>query len=612
MYFSPATGAAALESDILGKYESLGGPVGSDLGFPSANESDGGAGPASRIATFSGADKPAIFWTADHGAFVVRGAMKAAWDKLRGPAGKLGAPVGDQSANGDVVSQKFTGGKISWNRSKNTFITDPSNLAPLLSGLQVPGQNQPSASPTSAHTKGFVWQWWYLAAGIGALLLLLLLGLLAFGWRRRRRRAKPSVYEPEHGATRNGVNGVNDNTGFNGGYDGRDDGQWLPRDPDEVGAEHFASGEGSSPLTSESAQRVSWRRRSDTVSGMAEDAGPAGLYDSPSESNEGADDSEDHFEGENDDPDAVDTTPTPVISEVGLAEATFADAAYPDLDDPEVVTEDAGYPEVVSPDDDYPDLVGQDASYPVVVEQDATYTDVVAEDGGYPDVAVPHAAPDVGSPYAAAEFGTTEAGYQEAGYAGAGYPEPGYSDAGYAGTGYADASYADAGYADASYADAGHQEAGDAGTGYQDAAYAEPGYADARYSDAAYPDVAVPHSGPDVGYAEAGDDYSAGGAPETEPEPEPETSTGRHAAMDTEQVAGSSAAAAPVASPAARPTLHLPLDDPYQAPEGYPVKASLRFGLYYTPQSPLYHDTVAEIWFISEDVAQANGFSPAE
>ena len=63
------------------------------------------------------------------------------------------------------------------------------------------------------------------------------------------------------------------------------------------------------------------------------------------------------------------------------------------------------------------------------------------------------------------------------------------------------------------------------------------------------------------------------------------------------------------ASPVARPTIHLPLaDDPYRAPDGYPIKASARFGLYYTPSSALYHDTLAEIWFANEEVAQANGF----
>ncbi|OOK82371.1 LGFP repeat family protein [Mycobacterium kansasii] len=90
IFFSPATGANAVEGAILAKYESLGGPVSSDLGFPIANESDGGITPASRIAAFSAADKPVIFWTPDHGAFVVRGAMKAAWDKLKGATGKLG------------------------------------------------------------------------------------------------------------------------------------------------------------------------------------------------------------------------------------------------------------------------------------------------------------------------------------------------------------------------------------------------------------------------------------------------------------------------------------------------------------------------------------------
>jgi uncharacterized protein with LGFP repeats len=74
------------------------------------------------------------------------------------------------------------------------------------------------------------------------------------------------------------------------------------------------------------------------------------------------------------------------------------------------------------------------------------------------------------------------------------------------------------------------------------------------------------------------------------------------------------APAAPAYAPStpARPTIHLPLEDPYLAPDGYPIKASARFGLYYTPGSALYHDTLAEIWFASEEVAQANGFIKAD
>jgi uncharacterized protein with LGFP repeats len=64
--------------------------------------------------------------------------------------------------------------------------------------------------------------------------------------------------------------------------------------------------------------------------------------------------------------------------------------------------------------------------------------------------------------------------------------------------------------------------------------------------------------------------------------------------------------------PTRRPTIHPPLDDPYQAPDGYPIKASARFGLYYTPNSALYDDTIAEFWLSSEEVAQANGFIKAD
>jgi uncharacterized protein with LGFP repeats len=82
--------------------------------------------------------------------------------------------------------------------------------------------------------------------------------------------------------------------------------------------------------------------------------------------------------------------------------------------------------------------------------------------------------------------------------------------------------------------------------------------------------------------------------------------SGRHAAADDD---GSENG---LAGPDGRPTIHLPLDDPYQAPDGYPIKASARYGLYYTPGSDLYQDTMAEIWLSSEEVAQANGFTRAD
>ncbi|WP_066909854.1 sunset domain-containing protein [Mycobacterium interjectum] len=92
-----------------------------------------------------------------------------------------------------------------------------------------------------------------------------------------------------------------------------------------------------------------------------------------------------------------------------------------------------------------------------------------------------------------------------------------------------------------------------------------------------------------------------------------ESRIGRHhAAADDEEPSGGPEAAGAAPAVAGRPTIRLPLDDPYQVPDGYPIKASASFGLYYTPESPLYDDTLAEFWLSSEEVAQANGFVKAD
>ncbi len=135
--FTPDTGAHVMAGAILQKYDSLGGAGDGDLGFPTIDEGAGKA-PDSRDTTFSAADKPVIFWTPDIGAHVVRGALNAAWDKLGGSAGPLGVPAEDEVYNGDVVSQKFTGGEVSWNRSTKEFSTVPPDLAGQLAGLTVP------------------------------------------------------------------------------------------------------------------------------------------------------------------------------------------------------------------------------------------------------------------------------------------------------------------------------------------------------------------------------------------------------------------------------------------------------------------------------------------
>lgn len=136
MFFTSATGAHLMQGAILEKYESLGGPADSDLGFPTIDEGPGRA-PDSRNATLSATDNPVIFWTPGTGARVVRGPINAAWDRLGGSSGPLGVPAEDETYDGSVVTQKFTGGQLSYDSSAKKFSTDPPDLAGQLADLTI-------------------------------------------------------------------------------------------------------------------------------------------------------------------------------------------------------------------------------------------------------------------------------------------------------------------------------------------------------------------------------------------------------------------------------------------------------------------------------------------
>lgn len=209
IFYSPDTGANVVTGQVLAKYESVGGPQG-DLGLPTSSEADGGLATESRMSTFAAKDQPVIFWTPDYGAVIVRGAMNAAWQKLGGAAGSLGAPMADQSESGDVITQRFSGGVISFDRAKNTFSAEPPNLASALTGLKVPGQQAPKAPPPAAPQasgtnglKSFTWNWWWLLAIIPVLLALIAMAALAVV--RNRRDRGDDLFgvageEPGHGA----------------------------------------------------------------------------------------------------------------------------------------------------------------------------------------------------------------------------------------------------------------------------------------------------------------------------------------------------------------------------------------------------------------------------
>ncbi|MDZ4266408.1 MAG: hypothetical protein U1D00_12045, partial [Mycobacterium sp.] len=93
-------------------------------------------------------------------------------------------------------------------------------------------------------------------------------------------------------------------------------------------------------------------------------------------------------------------------------------------------------------------------------------------------------------------------------------------------------------------------------------------------------------------------------APEQEPVVglgrDPLTDTGRHARIDIDEPLPSA------------PALRLPLDDPNEIPEGYPVKADTGSGLYWVPGDADYDEASAHIWFASEEMARTNGFVRGE
>ncbi len=56
---------------------------------------------------------------------------------------------------------------------------------------------------------------------------------------------------------------------------------------------------------------------------------------------------------------------------------------------------------------------------------------------------------------------------------------------------------------------------------------------------------------------------------------------------------------------------HLPLEDPEQAPEGFPVKGNEDSKKYHEPDGQWFGSTVAEVWFASPEAAEAAGFTRA-
>lgn len=105
---------------------------------------------------------------------------------------------------------------------------------------------------------------------------------------------------------------------------------------------------------------------------------------------------------------------------------------------------------------------------------------------------------------------------------------------------------------------------------------------------------------------------SQAAAPEATEAAESSQATEAAETAQATEVSEAPAGTAEVTEPAEAPYgegSHAPLEDPAQAPDGFEIKGNADSMLYHVPGSSHYDRTVAEVWFATEEAAEAAGFS---
>jgi uncharacterized protein with LGFP repeats len=632
VYFTPATGARAMFGAILDKYRELGGPADSDLGFPNIDEGPGKVSPDSRNTTFSAGDNPVIFWTPDSGAWVVRGPINAAWDKLGGSAGALGVPTADETYNGAVVSQTFTGGQLSYDMDSKQFTSDPPDLAGQLTDLTIP------TDTTSAINTA--WR----AAGGSAGPLGLKQGdqkVVGDDGAEQDFAGGKVFFSPTAGAhvvsgailaEYESLGGPTGELGFPSASEA---------DGGVPGSRVSAFGGDGNPVIFWTAEHGAVPVRGAMKAAWDKLGGAAGALGVPvAEQNTDGDVVTQKFSGGQVSFDSkkntFSTEPKELADQlVGLqVPAQGAAPAAPAAPAPEANGDNKFHfqnwwlwwivPLAVL-------LLASIAALGVMLSRRRSHRAEVEYDDDDDDFSEDQehwASPEVDEVDGRARFVDPDA---ENAYvsSGAGWPgdeEPEASDRRWDDPSSADGDGDDRTSAIGMFTHHGAHET-DASEDTDDAVDVAEGGEDTDDVDTAPTRIQEDegeHSGrhaavnPDTGRSvwTAPDDESYlpgpqslfapvyGAAPpppaeweEDEPEWDPTESTAQVMEPDIDE--------GEVVAP---PAIHLPLDDPHEAPEGYPIKGSMRSGRYHTPGSAGYDETVAEIWFATEQLAQANGF----
>jgi uncharacterized protein with LGFP repeats len=163
LYWSTTTGVKLVRGDILTAYLEAGGPAA--LGAPATDE-----GVAGQWGAFNHFAKDAsIYWTADTGPQLVRGAIRGEWLAMNAEWG-MGFPTGAEVAVSGVpgaVKQVFTGGTVYWSASTGAHalrggIASAWSAAGGVSKLGLPTTGEvsaPSGGVTQDFSRGYTVTW---------------------------------------------------------------------------------------------------------------------------------------------------------------------------------------------------------------------------------------------------------------------------------------------------------------------------------------------------------------------------------------------------------------------------------------------------------------------
>ncbi|HSJ95185.1 MAG TPA: hypothetical protein VK896_14225 [Gaiellaceae bacterium] len=117
VYWTPEHGAHEVHGAIRMKWAELGGHRGV-LGYPVSDESPCGPG-AGRFNHFEGGS---IYWREDIGAHEVHGPIRDAWAKMGWQDSRLGYPVTDVGGSRERQASTFQHGTITWTPSGGAVV----------------------------------------------------------------------------------------------------------------------------------------------------------------------------------------------------------------------------------------------------------------------------------------------------------------------------------------------------------------------------------------------------------------------------------------------------------------------------------------------------------